>query len=770
MSLEALIARLEALEAERRASTGAESLIHELRADRRELELENQALRDAQAQLEAARARLSGLYDLAPVAYLTLDREARIVEANLAAATMLGLDRGLLLGKPFATLARFDDPAPLYAHVRRCIERAAPIVSELRFATALGLQEVRALSTPVIGRDGAPEAARTALVDAREVRKTERDLERARAAEASLRRRLEQVARADVAINEAITRMQHGDVVAVLQVLADQACAVTGARYAAVGVGTADNRQPERWVFSGMAAELEPTLGAAMRAIGRLDDIARARRPARMRDLCTNSALTAAATQAPPITSLLGAPFRRAGRSVGALVVVNRYGNDDFTDADELAALMLSERAAIAVEIAQMLGRERSRSQLLHDAARAFAQAFDLDSTFGAIARLAVPTFGDACAVELLDGEGQLRIAATHHRDPSRRAELARLRDTPSQLPADVTTRLWTEGLPRRFAVAPRGARPIGAQSTLLVPLRYDGVALGLLHLAFDRVAADCAHSDDDVVLAAEFAHRAALAVQNARLHDTAQRAVVARDELLSFVSHDLGNFLNSIVLNAERAAHTTPAGTARAAPYIDSIRRASARMASLLQSLRDAAMMEAGRFTIAPKHEEVRPLVAEACAMVRAGAEAKHLELELRIVDDLPAVALDRERFHQVLANLLRNAIEHTPEHGKIVVVAAPWTGRAAVRVAVSDTGPGVPESDLPYLFDRYWRKDPAARTGSGLGLFIAKGIVNAHGGELWVESQEGAGATFSFTLPAVAQARPKSVKPAPEPGMRPT
>jgi two-component system, chemotaxis family, sensor kinase Cph1 len=221
------------------------------------------------------------------------------------------------------------------------------------------------------------------------------------------------------------------------------------------------------------------------------------------------------------------------------------------------------------------------------------------------------------------------------------------------------------------------------------------------------------------------------------------------RDALLSCVSHELANLLSSILFNAEIAARPGPEGERRRArAYVDSIRKAGVHMTALLQSLRDAAMMEAGQFTVLPKADDIAPLLADACAIFRARAEARCLRLDLRILGGLSRAWFDRERIHQVVTNLIGNAIEHTLEQGAVIVEAMPWKG-STVRVAVSDTGTGIPSTDLPHLFERYWRTDTGRHRGTGLGLFISKGIVKAHRGELWVESKTGKGSTFFFTLP---------------------
>jgi signal transduction histidine kinase len=135
-----------------------------------------------------------------------------------------------------------------------------------------------------------------------------------------------------------------------------------------------------------------------------------------------------------------------------------------------------------------------------------------------------------------------------------------------------------------------------------------------------------------------------------------------------------------------------------------------------------------------------------EAHDMLAPLAGEKGIRLDCAITDGLPEVTADGGRIVQVLSNLVGNAIKFTPRDGRIVIRAEPAPG--GVRISVADTGAGIPEEQLSKLFGRFWQGNPADRRGIGLGLSIAKGIVDAHGGRIWVESRVGEGTTFYFTL----------------------
>ncbi len=221
---------------------------------------------------------------------------------------------------------------------------------------------------------------------------------------------------------------------------------------------------------------------------------------------------------------------------------------------------------------------------------------------------------------------------------------------------------------------------------------------------------------------------------------------------MLAVVSHDLRNPLNVISLGATYLLKHLPEGPEAASwrKQGELIRRSAERAVHLIQDLLDVAKLEVGRMTVERKPESVKRLLDEVIELHRPLAESRGLRLEREEESELPPVLADRSRVLQVFSNLIGNALRFTPEGGRITVRAR--REGEAVGFAISDTGKGIASEHLPYLFDRYWQAK-SSREGAGLGLPIAKGIVEAHGGHLQVESQPGVGSTFSFTLP-VAEA----------------
>jgi chemotaxis family two-component system sensor kinase Cph1 len=227
-----------------------------------------------------------------------------------------------------------------------------------------------------------------------------------------------------------------------------------------------------------------------------------------------------------------------------------------------------------------------------------------------------------------------------------------------------------------------------------------------------------------------------------------AEKAINLRDDMVAVVSHDLKNPLFAIQL-AVKQLQLQPhvAGDERALVSVGRIGSAVAKMNALIHDLLDVAKIESGRFDVTPVPCPVSQLVSDASAVMAPLAEAKDVRLAWGF-DEERWVEADPERVFQVLANLVGNAIKFTPRGGAVNVDIETTDG--AVRFAVRDTGPGIADTEMAHIFDRYWQARRARHAGSGLGLYIAKGIVEAHGQRLWAESTHGAGATFFFALPA--------------------
>jgi light-regulated signal transduction histidine kinase (bacteriophytochrome) len=250
---------------------------------------------------------------------------------------------------------------------------------------------------------------------------------------------------------------------------------------------------------------------------------------------------------------------------------------------------------------------------------------------------------------------------------------------------------------------------------------------------------------------AVEELRRTAVEIDLVRQLDRARKAVRVRDDLVAVVSHDLRNPLSVIQMQTALLLRATvdreDEPTRRLRGSVERIQRSVDRMNSLITDLLDLARIEVGRFELQTRPEDVQELVDEALVIVRPLAEAKRVVIMEDAVASAPVDA-DRERVFQVISNLVGNAIKFTPEGGKISLSAEQRDRE--VFVSVSDSGPGIAEDMRKRVFERFWQAPAAARaSGTGLGLYIAKGIVEAHGGRIWVDRAPDGGARFTFTLP---------------------
>ncbi len=231
------------------------------------------------------------------------------------------------------------------------------------------------------------------------------------------------------------------------------------------------------------------------------------------------------------------------------------------------------------------------------------------------------------------------------------------------------------------------------------------------------------------------------------RRTETALRdAVQARDDVIAVVSHDLRNPVGTVAAAAE-LIQDIPLSEERRAEHLGIIRRSADRMSRLIDDLLDVARLDAGHLKVEPAAEPVADLVEEAVALSAHLARQAGVRLTVCADEDLPHVMADRERVLQVLSNLIGDALKFTPRAGEITVGVSAEDGRVVISVA--DTGPGIPEESRAHLFDRFWKGRSSGSKAAGLGLAIVKGLVEAHEGEVWVESEAGAGSTFSFSLP---------------------
>lgn len=398
--------------------------------------------------------------------------------------------------------------------------------------------------------------------------------------------------------------------------------------------------------------------------------------------------------------------------------------------------------------------REERRAAFLANAAQELTASLDFSRAVATLSRLVVPNLADACAIDLVEEDGSLRRAAAANRDDGReQAMQEKIGAVISQIPESVAKVIRDH---EPFVSEPSDELmsflSIGdlRRSVMIVPLISRGEVLGVITAAAEE-GKD--FSREDGQFAAELARNGSLAIDNARLYLESQQAVRTREDVLAVVSHDLRNPLNAVNLAAS-LMQTSTTISAEDREQLEIIGISVNRMRRLIEDLLDVTRLEGGkRLPIEPAPVEVEPLLRETHELFKAQAAAGNVELRWEAPASTPPLYGDHHRVLQVLSNLVGNALKFTPEGGSVVIRAKQEEGM--IRFSVSDTGPGIAREHLKDIFTPYWQAKRAERLGAGLGLPIANGIVESHGGHLSVESQPGHGTTFCFTIPIARQAK---------------
>jgi PAS domain S-box-containing protein len=627
--------------------------------------------------------RLRDLIQQASDGIFLANLDGYFTEVNDAGCRMLGYARDEIVGRPIMDFVPEQD-RPRLASARAALLRGRTQVDEWTVQRRDGSRLPVEVSSKIL-----PDGRWQGLVRDISARK---DMERA----------------AD-AVAEAVTGSPESSLRAVLENIALGAKLVANAEYAALGLDGDRDHPFEPWVFVGLTAEEAANIGRAPRPVGLLGFVEDQDQPTRVANIEHHSAFRGFPPHHPPMTSFLGVPIRRHGRSIGNLYLANKLGAAEFSVADERAVEQFAARASTVIEAARLYQAEGLERAWLQTVIDQMPEGIVLSDASG--------------AMRVENRSMQIFSRETGKRDPLGQPVRYDLR-LPNGEPVSP------DDQPQMRALV-GGATTIGQELSLrrpddrLVPMLVS--AAPVFDAQGQRSGAVTIYQDIS----------------------TLKELERMREEWSSIVAHDLRQPLGIIVLEVEVLRRTMEQRQVRESQkVVDRIRRSAMRLNSMIDDLLDVSRIEARRLSLNRVEADLAVLTEDAVERLASLAPGHAVRFR-PLVKPAPAL-VDSARFEQVLGNLISNAAKYGWPGGEISIDLVRFGSQ--YKLAVTNRGRGIAPADLTKLFQRFSRSETTQSSsvpGVGLGLYICKSLVEAHGGHIWAESIPGQTTTIHFTVP---------------------
>jgi signal transduction histidine kinase len=427
------------------------------------------------------------------------------------------------------------------------------------------------------------------------------------------------------------------------------------------------------------------------------------------------------------LRSIQCVPLRGRGDILGVVYVDNRIKAGAFDEADLDMLMTFAGQASLAIENARLftltdkaLAQRVEELSMLQEIDRQLNETLDFSTVMSATLAWAVRvTQADNGAIGIIELEmGKTRVVAQH-----------------GEAPADVR------------AILLEGQQVVNSDGTLTVPIQREGRVIGVI--ALDR-RDQKPFSLEAQSFVLRLADHAAISIENAQLYEAVKKANEVKNEFVSVMTHELRVPMTSIKGYAEMLPMVGPLNEQQK-NFLEIVHSNVIRMSNLVSDLSDISRIESGRLKIEIAEKvNMAQAIDEVLTAVRGEIDKRGHQLKTEIPADLPTVRVDPQRLNQIITNLVSNAYKYTPDGGMITVRVK--ASRSFVRCEIIDTGVGMSKEEMDKLFTKFWRSEDRhvrEQTGTGLGLTIAKSLVEMQGGEMTATSEKGKGTTFTFTLP---------------------